>query len=89
MSTIEQNQASRTASGRVTSARMDKTITVVIERLERHPLYGKFVRRRTKLHAHDAGNECREGDMVVIEQCRPLSKTKAWRLVKVLEQAQQ
>ncbi len=88
MSTTEQIQASRTASGRVTSARMDKSITVVIERLERHPLYGKFVRRRTKLHAHDADNTCREGDMVVIEQCRPLSKTKAWRLVKVLEQAQ-
>lgn len=89
MNSSEPTEASRTASGRVTSARMDKTITVVIERLERHPLYGKFVRRRTKLHAHDANNECHEGDSVLIEQCRPLSKTKAWRVVKVLEQAQQ
>lgn len=85
----EQTKATRTTSGRVVSARMDKTITVVIERLEPHPLYGKYVRRRSKLHAHDEHNECREGDTVLIEQCRPLSKTKAWRLVKVVEQAQQ
>jgi small subunit ribosomal protein S17 len=66
---------------------MDKTITVVIERLVPHPMYGKYLRRTTKLHAHDENNECRQGDLVIIEQCRPLAKTKAWRLVKVVERA--
>ena len=84
----EQNISARTTRGRVSSNRMDKTITVVIERLEQHPLYGKYVRRRTKLHAHDENNECQEGDIVLIEQCRPLSKSKAWRLVQVLERSQ-
>ncbi len=77
--------AARTVSGRVASNRMDKTITVVTERMERHPLYGKYVRRRAKLHAHDENNECRVGDTVLVEQCRPLSKTKFWRLVKVVD----
>ena len=77
----------RTLTGRVTSDKMDKTITVLIERLVRHPLYGKYMRRSTRLHAHDENNECRIGDLVMIEQCRPLAKTKAWRLVKVLERA--
>ncbi|MEZ5589571.1 MAG: 30S ribosomal protein S17 [Gammaproteobacteria bacterium] len=85
----EQTKAARTISGRVTSSRMDKTITVQIERLEQHPLYGKYIRRTSKLHAHDANNECHAGDLVLVEQCRPLSKTKSWRLVKVLEHAQQ
>jgi len=85
----EQAQAARTVSGRVTSNKMDKTVTVQIERLEQHALYGKYVRRTTKLHAHDANNECQQGDLVLVEQCRPLSKTKSWRLVKVLERAQQ
>ncbi|HXH02833.1 MAG TPA: 30S ribosomal protein S17 [Candidatus Competibacteraceae bacterium] len=84
-----ENQVARTMTGRVTSNKMDKTITVLVERLVRHPVYGKYVRRSTKLHAHDANNECREGDVVVVEQCRPLSKTKAWRLVKILERAAQ
>jgi small subunit ribosomal protein S17 len=53
----------------------------------RHPLYGKFIRRRTKLHAHDENNDCGEGDLVMIQECRPLSRTKTWRLVKVLEKA--
>ena len=64
---------------------MDKTITVLIERRTPHPVYGKFVRRSTKLHAHDENNEGREGDLVLVEQCRPLSKTKTWRLVRVLD----
>ena len=66
---------------------MDKSITVAIDRKVKHPLYGKFVSRQTRLHAHDASNECEEGDLVLIEECRPLSKTKTWRLVKILEKA--
>jgi small subunit ribosomal protein S17 len=85
MTTVE--KAARTLTGRVSSDKMDKTITVVVERLVRHPVYGKYMRRSTKLHAHDESNECRTGDLVMIEQCRPLAKTKAWRLVKVLERA--
>ncbi len=78
----------RTVTGRVVSSKMDKTITVLVERLVRHPLYGKYIRRSTKLHAHDEGNECREGDVVVIQECRPLSKTKCWRLIKIVERAE-
>ena len=78
----------RTLSGRVTSNKMDKTITVAIERLVKHPVYGKYVRRTTKLHAHDENNECRIGDLVTIKQCRPLSKTKTWTLVAVVDRAQ-
>jgi small subunit ribosomal protein S17 len=85
MTTAE--KSARTLTGRVSSDKMDKTITVVIERLVRHPVYGKYMRRSTKLHAHDESNECRTGDLVMIEQCRPLARTKAWRLVKVLERA--
>jgi small subunit ribosomal protein S17 len=66
---------------------MDKTITVLVERQVQHPVYGKFIRRSTKVHAHDENNECQAGDMVVVEQCRPLSKTKTWRLVKVVGRA--
>ena len=80
-------KAVRTLSGRVISNKMHKTITVTIERQVSHPLYGKFIRRRTKLHVHDETNECKQGDLVLIEECRPLSKTKSWRLVKVLEKA--
>ena len=83
----EQKKTSRTVQGRVISNRMDKTITVLVERLEEHPLYGKYVRRSTKLHAHDEANECREGDWVAIEECRPYSKTKSWRVTRVLERA--
>jgi len=75
----------RTLQGRVVSDGMDKTITVLIERRVAHPIYGKFMRRSTKVHAHDESNECRIGDLVMVEQCRPLSKTKSWRLVKLLE----
>jgi len=82
-----QNQTARTLTGRVLSNKMDKTITVVVERQVAHPLYKKIVRRRTKLHAHDEGNECSEGDLVTIQECRPLSRTKSWRLLKVVEKA--
>jgi small subunit ribosomal protein S17 len=85
--TQAQDKAARSLTGRVVSDKMDKTITVLVERRLQHPKYGKFVTRRTKLHAHDAQNECKQGDVVMIEECRPMSKTKAWRLVKVLERA--
>lgn len=78
----------RTITGRVVSDKMDKTITVLVERRVPHPIYRKYVRRSTKLHAHDEANECREGDLVTIEQSRPLSKTKSWRLVKVIGRAE-
>ncbi len=83
----EDAHTARSLSGRVVSSKMNKTITVEIERRVPHPLYGKFIRRRTKLHAHDENNDCQEGDLVLIEECRPLSKTKSWKLVKVLEKA--
>ncbi len=83
-----ETQAERALTGRVTSNKMDKTITVAIERLVKHPVYGKYIRRTTKLHAHDENNECREGDLVAVRQCRPLSKTKSWMLVSVVERAQ-
>lgn len=83
-----ETKLSRTVTGRVTSNKMHKTITVVTERLVRHPIYGKYVRRSTKLHAHDEENACQEGDWVVVEQCRPLSKTKFWKVIKVVEKAE-
>lgn len=95
MSTAEQATAGqaagqkgkRTLTGRVVSNRMNKTIAVEIERLVKHPTYGKFVRRTTKLLAHDENNESREGDTVTIEPCRPLSRRKSWRLLAVVERA--
>ena len=83
----EQKKLTRTVTGRVISDKMNKTITVLVERKVPHPVYGKYVRRSTKLHAHDEQNECKQGDKVMIEECRPLAKTKAWRLVKVVERA--
>ncbi|HFC54205.1 MAG TPA: 30S ribosomal protein S17 [Gammaproteobacteria bacterium] len=80
----QQTKVTRTVTGRVVSNRMDKTITVLVERKVAHPLYGKYVKRSTKLHAHDEENVCREGDTVVIAECRPLSRTKSWRLVEVI-----
>jgi small subunit ribosomal protein S17 len=77
----------RQASGRVVSDRMKKTVTVLVERRVRHPLYGKIVTRSRKYHAHDEAGECKAGDLVLIEECRPLSKTKAWRVVRMLEKA--
>lgn len=83
----EQAKNTRTVTGRVVSDKMDKSVTVLVERKVPHPIYGKYVKRSTKLHAHDESNECKMGDTVSIEECRPLSKTKSWRLVKVLERA--
>lgn len=84
---IEETQA-KTVSGTVVSNKMDKTIAVLIERKVKHPLYGKFMRRSTKLMAHDEANECNEGDVVIIESSRPISKNKSWRLQKVVSKAQ-
>jgi small subunit ribosomal protein S17 len=74
----------RTLTGKVISSRMDKSATVLIERKVKHPVYGKYIRRSTKLHIHDADNSCQDGDVVTIEQCRPISRTKSWRLVEVV-----
>ena len=79
--------ARRAVRGSVISARMDKSITVLVVRQFKHPLYKKYIRRSTRLHAHDEGNDCKEGDTVLIQECRPLSKTKSWRLVEILERA--
>jgi small subunit ribosomal protein S17 len=84
---MSEQKSNRILSGRVVSNAMDRTITVLVERRVKHPLYGKFLRRSMKLHAHDAENECNNGDLVRVEQCRPLSKTKCWRLVEVVERA--
>ena len=83
----EQQNVSRTLQGRVVSNKMDKSVTVLVERQVKHPLYGKYIKRSTKIHAHDENNQCQEGDVVTIEQCRPISKTKAWRLVEIVERA--
>ena len=83
----EQTKTARTLVGQVVSTKMDKTISVLIERRVEHPLYRKFVRKSTKLLAHDENNECNEGDTVAIEECRPLSKNKSWRLARVSERA--
>ncbi len=77
----------RTVQGRVISDKMDKSIVVAIERKVKHPIYGKFMKRTTKLHAHDENNECGIGDTVELMECRPLSKTKSWTLVNVIEKA--
>ena len=75
----------RAVRGSVISARMDKSITVLVVRQFKHPLYKKYIRRSTRLHAHDESNDCKEGDTVLIEECRPISKTKSWRVIRVLE----
>jgi len=77
----------RTLSGRVVSDKMDKTVTVLVERKVKHPLIGKVVRRSNKIHAHDETNECKEGDLVIIEESRPLSRTKTWRVSKIVEKS--
>ena len=82
----ERNQR-KVYTGRVVSDKMDKTITVAVERKVKHPIYGKFVKKTTKFHAHDEKNECGIGDTVKIMETRPLSKTKRWRLVEVVEKA--
>jgi small subunit ribosomal protein S17 len=82
-----ETKGSRTLTGRVVSDKMQKTIAVEIERLIRHPTYGKYVRRTTKLLAHDENGESHVGDLVTIAPCRPLSRRKSWRLIEVLEKA--
>jgi small subunit ribosomal protein S17 len=83
----EEGKTNRRLTGRVVSDAMDKTITVLVERRVQHPLYGKYIRRSSKIHAHDEENTCGRGDLVTVEQCRPLSKTKTWRLLEVVEKA--
>jgi len=77
----------RPTVGRVVSAKMQKSVTVSIERLVRHPVYGKFIRRTTNLMAHDEEGTCREGDTVAIVECRPISKRKNWRVVEIVQRA--
>jgi small subunit ribosomal protein S17 len=83
----EEAKLERTLTGRVVSDKMDKSAVVMVERKVRHPLYGKYVRRSTKLHIHDENNECRQGDTVTIKQTRPVSKTKSWALLEVVERS--
>jgi len=78
----------RTQTGRVVSNKMDKSVTVLIERQIKHALYGKYIKRSTKVLAHDEENSCNEGDKVMIAECRPLSKSKSWRVIEILERAQ-
>jgi small subunit ribosomal protein S17 len=79
----ERKKIVRTLTGKVVGDKMDKSATVLVERRVKHPKYGKFVKRSTKLHIHDESNTCREGDVVTIQECRPISKTKSWVLVEV------
>ena len=85
--TDTQNSTASILSGKVVSDKMDKSITVMIERRVKHPLYGKYIKRSTKVHAHDENNECNIGDTVTIQETRPLSKTKSWKLLSVNEKA--
>ncbi len=90
----EQNEAAaagaggRTMTGRVVSNKMQKTVAVAIERMVRHPVFGKYIRRTTKLLAHDEANACREGDLVSIVECRPMSRHKSWRVAEILQRAE-
>ncbi len=85
MSTTE--SVKRTRTGRVTSNKADKTVTVLLERQVKHPLYGKYIKRTTKVHAHDEENDARVGDTVRVMETRPLSKTKRWRVTEIVERA--
>ena len=84
----ESKVLARTLSGTVVSAKMEKTISVLVERKMRHPLYGKYIKQSKKIHADDPRNECEEGDMVTIEETKPISKTKAWKLTSVDRKAE-
>ncbi len=83
----EEKKIHRTIVGRVVSDKMDKTVSVAIERRIKHPVYGKYIRRTTKVLAHDAANECKAGDRVTISECRPVSKNKSWSVVNIVERA--
>ena len=80
---MSETELARSASGTVVSTKMDKTITVLVERRIKHPLYGKYIKRSKKIHAHDEGNQCQEGDLVTIEETRPISKTKSWKISSI------
>jgi len=84
---MAEEKKGREVTGRVISDKMNKTITVLVERRVRHPIYGKYQTRSTKLHAHDENNECKMGDLVTVQETRPLSRTKTWKLVRIEEQA--
>ncbi len=83
----EEQKVHRTITGRVVSDKMDKTVSVAVERKIKHPVYGKYIRRTTKVLAHDAANECKAGDRVTISECRPVSKSKSWSVVNIIERA--
>ena len=83
----DQAKIKRTLRGKVISNKMDKTIVVLVERKVKHPLYGKYMTRSTKIHAHDEDNSCNIGDTVVVSESRPISKTKSWQLVEVVDRA--
>ncbi len=89
MTSVETNAGAtkRTVQGVVTSNAGDKSATIMIERRIKHPIYGKFINRSTKLHVHDEANECNKGDIILVEECRPMSKTKSWKLVEIVEKA--
>ena len=87
MSDNNASKTLRTVEGRVVSNKMDKTVTVLVERQVKHALYGKYIKRSTKLHAHDADNACKEGDVVRVTEIAPMSKTKNWRVVEVITRA--
>ena len=87
MSEKAEQQTQRRIVGRVVSDKMDKTVSVAIERLVKHPVVGKYIRRTSKLMAHDENNECRTGDRVAISECRPVAKNKSWRVVDIVERA--
>ncbi len=84
---MSEEKVLRTTTGRVVSNKMDKTVTVLVERQVKHPMYGKYMRRSSKFKVHDEENTCNEGDLVTITECRPISKNKSWRLVDVIERA--
>jgi small subunit ribosomal protein S17 len=84
---MSEEKAKRTLTGKVVSNKMEKSITVLIERRVKHPVYGKYLTRSSKIHAHDENNVCKEGDVVTIAETRPLSKTKSWVLVSVVQSA--
>ncbi len=85
---MSETKVKRTVTGVVTSNKMDKTITVMIERVVKHPVYGKYIKRSSKVHAHDEKNECNMGDTVEVVECRPLSKSKTWNLEKIVTRAE-
>ena len=85
--TMSDAKLKRTLTGTVTSDKMDKTVTVLVERKVKHPMLGKIIRVSKKYHAHDETNECHTGDVVAIEECRPIARTKSWRVAKLIEMA--